>query len=261
MVILVEKYFLLKREVNIPMTKLIGKIKDSFTFKVTVIGLLAGVGLTGSSVEAAVITASQITLDEVITSSGNQWLIGDKLFSDFLYASAGGATPTNPVDITLTAINNGLEATGFTANAIFSSTSPLGDIVFGYTVEVTDPDKLIEDASLQINGISSGVVQIIEDLTSNGTFVDTLVVDNDNRSDTTTFSPVSELSVLKDIELIAEPPDNLDRFSFFAQTFSQVEGPSVPPVTPETVPEPASTVVFLALGFLGLSLNRENRQS
>lgn len=205
------------------------------------IGILAGIGLGFEPINAAVFTLPT-PLSQLLVGTGNQFQVDDKLFSNFFYAPAGGALPSDPADVTISGFSNSPDEQGILISGAFFSNSPTGDIALGYRVDVLDPDLFIVDAELSIFGISSGQISIVEDLVSGGNQIGSLLVNNADPLDTTEFAPVQTINVFKNIELAASPgiPDS---FSITDQLFSQDDG---------AIPEPTAVLALLGLGSLGL---------
>lgn len=230
----------------------------NFFSKSSIALLSSAVALTtlGQQVKAAILTAPVISLDQVLSSTGNKWQVDGVYFYDFTYSATGGAQPTNPINVNLSSINVGGEV-GFRLNGLFTSGSNFGDIVIAYIAEAINPLDKFDSANLGIGGISSGTVRIVENYGTSVTNVDnlgTIIVDNNpltsqGTSGSTNFtSPTNKFFAQKDVQMDGVP--DFIEFSIITQTTND---PNI-----GDIPEPSSV---LALGLIGgsLLLSRKNK--
>ncbi len=206
--------------------------------------------------DAATILGDEILLDLLIEEELSI-TVGDKLFTDFGYASTGdmpSAAGVNVIPIMDTDGNFGIR---FQGAFVDLASSPDGsDALITYKVSVLDDSMQIVGANLQGNPAllgDFGSISVVESFLPD---VDTVVLEifDDEflglqMTDTTTLDdPTSMLLVQKDISAIAvgEQGEGTATLSFVDQTFIQV-------------PEPTA-LGLLSLGLAGLALAGTRRR-
>lgn len=203
---------------------------------------------------AAPVCTSGTLADYVALGSGG-CTIGDKLFSNFSYASTAGggasAVAANQVAVSplVSALDPGIlfSSGGWTAfNGQFVDSS------IAFDVTVLDPAFSLVGAELTIAGSKAG--------SSLGTVGETIVPPGGagmtailgiNNHDTISFGPVSKIHVLKDILVVAQPgAGNFASISAVSQRFNQ---------TGSDVPEPGTMALMgSALAIVGLVYRKRN---
>ncbi len=176
--------------------------------------------------------------------SGFACTYGDLTFSDFSY-SASGSDQVPAADVTVTPVTVGGEM-GLQFNAPWGT--PPGDTTDSFInfTATCNSDCSIDDLALNIGGASAdtgGIVLVSETspvLTGSlqaGAAGSTTIL-----TDSATFSPVTSVTVSKDILVNGGTSGLGSQVSNVQNLFSTT--------TPSTVPEPST--VFLCLGMLGL---------
>jgi hypothetical protein len=187
-------------------------------------------------------------------------VIGDKLFSNFVYGSAAHGTGVAALDTTVfltpvnaTGVNPGpgivFSSAAWVVPSASATTRSFVDSSIAFTVTVVDGPLLIEGGTLTLSSFSTtgtGIADITETINPAGL---KLQVDgNGPLVSTKAFAPTSTVSVLKDL-LVAVPIQGTSDGGFaqinsFEEDFNQTEAP-----------EPVSAVL-IGSGFLGLGLWR-----
>jgi len=224
--------------------------------------LLASVLLT--SAVYAFGGACATTSYDVYTAPGFSCGIDDKTFSNFIY-STSGTTPMPSTSVTVNPITT-FHNPGFLFNAPWGVTSgQTQDSLIGFTVTVNPGGALITDLSLSMFGagfLGTGVVSVAEqyclgdtfaDMCAHGTEGSLLTILDSSTSkltDHVSFAGVSEVDVMKDIELLGGTDGSAALLSGVQNQFS--EG---------TTPEPSSLLLFGsgALGLAALVRRKLNR--
>jgi len=185
--------------------------------------------------------------------------IGDKVFEGFTWDPSAGDTDMAAANVDFKALVNDIGFSLQFQQPLTAYDLDFKDIVFHYTVAVTNSSNLISDLHLSLTGTASGDAygNVGEDAYANSGdigqigHVQAFVFDGapEYLTDSTNLdSMVSQLWIAKDIQ-VAGASEGLDDYvsiSAIDQTFSQV-------------PEP-STVLLISLGLLGLvAVNRKRK--
>lgn len=225
-------------------------LTKSITTGAVVTCVLSVVGLVSSPAKAAVLTNSAQLSD--LIGTGNQFQVGDKLFSNFFYTTTGGATPDFK-NVGVAGQNTpGAPAIVFTGQFQGPST---GDIGFGFDVTDLNPATSITGASLSVSGIEpSSAFSDVETIFAKNIFgakVGTLYTSATSPTASVSFAPQQSVGVTEDIRGLAPG----FTFTLDAKAFHQ------DPI-PATVPEPSSVLGTLALGALatGSLLKRKQKK-
>jgi len=187
-------------------------------------------------------------------------MIGDKLFSNFVYGSTahGNGVPVADTAVFLTPVNiNGVNpGPGIvfsSSNWVVPSASPTTnsfvDSSIKFTVTVVGSPLLIEGGTLTLSSYSTsgtGVTDITETINPSGT---QLQVDgNGPFVSTKTFAPAMSVSVLKDllvtVPILGTSNGGFAQINSFEEDFNQTEAP-----------EPLSALL-IGSGLLGLGIWR-----
>ena len=207
------------------------------------LALLAVVQQTQAQTLASLIGAGPVTSGGLIYSN----------FSDL------GSLPASQVNVTFT--SNGVQ---FTAN--WNTLTPGHDqSVIGYTVTV-DPQVggtlvsggLSFAGQVIVNNASASVGETLTDTaTSNQYSMDVAYFGqhspNNKLTDTTTFNPaVTQLNIIKSIDVAAADANSFASLNFVDNTFVSNPGTGTPP----PVPEPMS-LALLPLALVGLGLRKK----
>jgi hypothetical protein len=205
--------------------------------------------------------ANSASLQDYLNTAGG-CTIGDKIFSNFSFASAaqGGATAETAADITVkpitTAFDPGLQ---FQANWSASG-GQVSDSSIGFTVTVLGGAALIEDASIvQLGGavIGTGIANVGEGICvgfncQNTTFTLNTVNTTDKSliqlGDVQVFSPTGQVRATKDIG-VSGNASGFASVSLMADQFSEIP-----------VPEPGTMMLF-GTGLLGCTAILRRRLS
>lgn len=211
-------------------------LTKSLTNGAVVTCVLAVVGLVSSPAKAAVLTNSAQLSD--LIGTGNEFQVGDKLFSNFFYTSTGGATP----DFKNVGVA-GKDTPGdpsIVFGGQFQGPST-GEISFGFDVTELNPANSITGASLSVSGNQpSSAFSDIETIFANslsGAKIGTLYTSATSPTASVSFAPQQRVSITEDIEGMSPG----FHFSTDAKSFHQDP-------TPAAVPEPSSVLGTLALG-------------
>jgi hypothetical protein len=204
-----------------------------------IIAALACVGTAVPMARATIIdiTVPNRTLADVL---GNQFLVGDKLFS--VSEKGFRSTTFTPSQIFISPLVNAdpLSGQGFRLSGSFLDPPGNGgsDFVFQYTVEIT-PDFInrgfrIDDADLRFNGSATGagsfsrVDETLLDennhiLDNKSVFAFGTGTPPDHLEDHSFFAPPRTfINVVKDVQFFAAGADGTATASFVDQEFSQV---------------------------------------
>lgn len=237
-----------------------GKLKVFTTMAVSalVAAILSLIPTTASAVTTNLTAGEEINLATVINSGLSVW-IGDKVFEGFSWDNLN-APDVAASNVDLKAILN-LNDIGFRLTlqpTLTAGDTDFKDIVFEYTVAVTNSSNLISDIHLGITGATSGdaIGSVGENAFAGGFgaglvgHVEASLPGPPTNSVTNLNYPVAELWIKKDI--IVSGNFNFDNAGEYAsistidQTFSQI-------------PEP-STVLLVGLGLLGaVAVNRKRK--
>ena len=131
---------------------------------------------------ALALVPSWASADLMITTTGSVTLAyllqpdtaiqsGDKLFydfSDYSPTASGGATPVDPATVSVTPVQVGGEwGLDYQSAAFVALAGQMQDTQFHYRVQVTNPNMLISDNTLEVTGaaLGTGYAFIIEDVT------------------------------------------------------------------------------------------------
>jgi len=230
--------------------------------KLTILLGIFGVVLAGTSSAAPLCTFGTIASYEALGAGG--CVIGDKVFSNFVYASTSGGTgvavadtavfvtPVVPVGPNLYSPGPGLifsSAGWFVPSA--STTSPsFVDSSFSFTVTVMNSAAaLLEDGTLILSSYAvsgTGLADITE--TINPASIQLQVDSAGPFTDHKSFTPTTSVNVLKDL-LVAVPRDRTGNGAGTAQIFSFEEDFSQVSSAPEPVGSFLIGSGLLALGF------------
>jgi len=184
-----------------------------------------------------------ISLSQLIPPNSVSIQIGDKLFSDFQYLPGNSAS--DPADnlpasaITVSALSN-FFGFGISFSGPFAAIGDITkDVVFKYSVTVTDPARAISDVHLGYNGsnMGSGFSHVTEQVFLDGfggQQIGTLNVMNPGptapvfQDVMTLVQPLEKVYIQKDIIFGGGGPGDLNQalWSIVDQTFSQVPEPS-----------------------------------
>ncbi|MFV2068468.1 MAG: PEP-CTERM sorting domain-containing protein [Pirellulales bacterium] len=188
---------------------------------------------------------------------------GDKLFDQFSYSASGDmpdSTGVNVIPIVDDDGNFGIRFQGAFLDLYSTDGDRGSDALIGFTVSVTDPERLISDAHLMGNpnllGADVGSISVTETFGFDATGAHQLNIFDDEGAGTllrdwTLFDqPRSALIVLKDINAFAAEQGSVT-LSFVDQTFSQIGTPVVPE---------ASTGLLMLLGLATLAATRRARR-
>jgi hypothetical protein len=187
-------------------------------------------------------------------------VIGDKLFSNFVYGSTGHGNGVAVADtaVFLTPVNIGglnpgpgivFSSSGWVVPSASPTTNSFVDSSIAFTVTVVGSPLLITGGTLTLSSYSTsgtGIADITETINPSGT---QLQVDgNGPFVSTKTFAPTSTVSVLKDllvtVPILGTSNGGFAQINSFEEDFNQTEAP-----------EPVSAVL-IASGLLGLGLWR-----
>lgn len=233
------------------------KVFTTMAASALVVVLLFSTPTTASAVTTNLTAGQTISLATVIDNTlGVQ--IGDKLFRDFFFSyTDNNGNPTDNLtrsNVNLTALSNDIGFGVSFQQPLLAIGSDFKDVVFKYSVTVTDPNFKISDIHLSITGAAGngGFGSVGED-----TFVGGFGATNVGHLDAFLSGPttssnnivpaVTELWVQKDAIVTGNGAANGNAsISVIDQTFSQV-------------PEP-STVLLVGLGLLGgVAVNRKRK--
>jgi hypothetical protein len=193
-------------------------------------------------------SACPTTSYNVYNTAGFSCGIDDKTFFNFSYSTAG-TTPMPSSSITVNPITT-FHNPGFLFNAPWGVTSgQTQDSLVGFTVTVNPGGALITDLSLSMFGagfVGTGVVSVAETYCLGDTFSDgcahgtpgslLTILDSSTSKlfDHASFAGVTEIDVMKDIELLGGTDGSAALLSGVENQFSETS----------TTPEPGSLVLF-----------------
>ena len=229
-------------------------------FSIVAVSALVVVFLFSAPTIATAVTINLNAGDTInlatVINDGLSVQIGDKVFGDFSWDPNPAEPDMVAANVNVKALVN-LNDIGF--SLLFTqtwTTSDSKDIVFHYTVAVTDPSYLISDLHLSITGTASGgsYASVGETAYSSGIdngqvgFVQAFLFDGYPElaaSATNLDSLVTKLWITKDMNISGDGADTVS-ITAIDQTFSQI-------------PEP-STVLLVSLGLLGVvAVNRKRK--
>jgi hypothetical protein len=183
-----------------------------------------------------------VSLSQLTSTNGSSVLVGDKLFGNFSFQSSDTAMPTcdtlSSSSFNLTALSNN-DGFGVSFTGPMAATGNVtDDVVFRFSITVTNSSQLISDIDLDYNGtvLGSGFSSVVESVFTGGfggTPIDQISVFNTGI--TTQLSavanlpvPEQEIYVEKDVIFGGGAPGNQNAafISIIDQTFSQVPEPS-----------------------------------
>lgn len=192
--------------------------------------------------QVSVLSPGQSISLSQLTSTNGSVLVGDKLFGNFSFQY--GDTDTNPSNnllptaFSLTALSNNI-GFGISFSGPMSVTgSVTDDVVFRFSVTVTNSSQLISDVHLDYNGtvLGSGFSSVTESVFTGGfggnliDQIDVFNVGSSNQPSAAANLPTPEQTIFVEKDVIfgggATGILNAASISIIDQTFSQVPEPS-----------------------------------
>ncbi len=192
--------------------------------------------VTASQAGTILSNPAPVLLSTLAGNPNASYTVGDKKFTAFTYLATGDMPPATAVNVAAILDDAGNFGIRFQGAFVDLPSSPGGsDALINYSVEVTDPLKLISDAHLAGNPTllgTQGSISVVETFLPLGQAGEYTMRIFDDESvgqkltDQTVFAvPVKKLNVQKDILVIATPQSQTVTMSFVDQSFSQVNVP------------------------------------
>jgi hypothetical protein len=196
----------------------------------------------GNSQVIALNPGQSINFSQFTSTNGSSVLVGDKLFGNFSFQY--GDTDTNlsndllPTAFTLTALSNNV-GFGISFSGPMSVTGNVtDDVVFRFSITVTNSSQLISDVHLDYNGtvLGSGFSSVTESVFTGGfggnliDQIDVFNVGGSNQLSAAANLPTPEQTVYVEKDVIfgggAAGSLNAASISIIDQTFSQIPEPT-----------------------------------